>query len=73
MSSIYNRKIEVEFQKEDGFILDGQSKICNWFYNRLLEACINDYKENGNLAFTRFPSMQLTGLEPVRAQCSLDP
>ena len=48
MSSIYNRKIEVEFQKEDGFILDGQSKICNWFYNRLLEACINDYKENQN-------------------------
>ena len=32
-----------------------------------------DYKENGNLAYTRFPSMQLTGLEPVRAQCSLDP
>ena len=48
MSSIYNKKIEVEFKKEDTFILDGQSKICNWLYNQLLDACIKDYKENGN-------------------------
>lgn len=47
MSSIYNRKIEVEFKQEDIFILDGQSKICNWFYNQLLDACRNDYKYNG--------------------------
>lgn len=48
MSLIYNKKIEVVFKKEDTFILDGQSKICNWFYNQLLDACINDYKFNNN-------------------------
>lgn len=48
MSSIYNKKIEVEFKQEDTYILDGQSKICNWFYNQLLDACIKDYKYNGN-------------------------
>ena len=47
MSSIYVRKIEVEFSKEDGFILDGQSKICNWLYNQLLDACREDYRKNG--------------------------
>ncbi|MGU8836452.1 RNA-guided endonuclease InsQ/TnpB family protein, partial [Clostridium perfringens] len=26
----------------------GQSKICNWFYNQLLDACIKDYKNNNN-------------------------
>ena len=48
MSSIYNKKIEVEFKQEDIFILDGQSKICNWLYNQLLDVCIKDYKYNGN-------------------------
>ena len=48
MSSIYTKKIEVEFKQEDTYILDGQSKICNWFYNQLLDACIKDYKYNGN-------------------------
>ena len=48
MSSIYNKKIEVAFKQEDIHILDGQSKICNWFYNQLLDACIKDYKYNGN-------------------------
>lgn len=38
MSSIYNKKIEVEFKQEDAYILDGQSKICNWFYNQLLDS-----------------------------------
>ena len=47
MSSIYVRKIEVAFSKEDGFILDGQSKICNWLYNQLLDACRDDYLKNG--------------------------
>ena len=28
--------------------LDGQSRICNWLYNHLLDACIKDYKENHN-------------------------
>lgn len=48
MSSIYNKKIEVIFKKQDIYTLDGQSKICNWFYNQLLDACIKDYKYNGN-------------------------
>ena len=47
MSSIYVRKIEVAFSKEDEFILDGQSKICNWLYNQLLDACREDYLKNG--------------------------
>lgn len=48
MSSIYNKKIEVLFEKHDEYILDGQSKICNWLYNQLLDACIKDYRYNGN-------------------------
>lgn len=39
----YNRKIEILFSKEDSYILDGQSKICNWLYNKLLDICKNDY------------------------------
>lgn len=35
------------FSKEDSFKLDGQSKICNWLYNYLLDMAINDYS-NGN-------------------------
>lgn len=45
---IFNRKVEVVFSKEDKRILDGQSKICNWLYNKLLEITTNDYKENNN-------------------------
>ncbi len=48
MSLTYAKKIEVQFKEEDAYILDGQSKICNWFYNQLLDACINDYKYNNN-------------------------
>ena len=48
VSSIYNKKIEVDFKQEDIFILDGQSKICNWLYIQLLDACRHDYKYNGN-------------------------
>lgn len=44
----FARKIEVIFSKEDERILDGQSKICNWLYNKLLEESIKDYKENNN-------------------------
>jgi putative transposase len=46
---IYNQKIEVMFSKEDGLILDSQSKMCNWLYNQLLELCIDDYKKGGLL------------------------
>ncbi len=48
MSLLYNKKIQVTFTKEDEWILDGQSRICNWLYNHLLDACIKDYKENHN-------------------------
>lgn len=48
MSIKYNRKVEVLFELEDALILDGQSRICNWLYNRLLELCQKDYKENNN-------------------------
>jgi len=43
---IFNRKVEVEFSDEDTRRLDGQSKICNWLYNQLLEMCISDYENN---------------------------
>ena len=48
MSLIYNKKVEVKFKEEDEYTLDGQSKICNWLYNQLLDACRHDYKYNGN-------------------------
>lgn len=44
---IYAKKIEVQFDDKDTNILEGQSKICNWLYNQLLQATIEDYK-NGN-------------------------
>jgi len=44
----FNRKVEVIFSDEDKQILDGQSKICNWLYNHLLELCRRDYYENNN-------------------------
>lgn len=44
----FNRKVEITFSKEDERILDGQSRICNWMYNRLLETTIKDYTENNN-------------------------
>jgi putative transposase len=45
---IFNRKVQVIFSKEDRAVLDGQSKICNWMYNILLEISIKDYTENNN-------------------------
>lgn len=40
----YNKKVEIIFDRETEAILDGQSKICNFLYNKLLEICKNDYK-----------------------------
>lgn len=48
MSLIYVKKVKVTFKKDDELILDGQSKICNWLYNQLFDACQKDYKENDN-------------------------
>ena len=39
---IFNRKIEILFDNKIQFILDGQSKICNWLYNKLLEKVIEE-------------------------------
>lgn len=41
---ILNRKIEILFEKDVQFILDGQSKICNWLYNQLLDRVNEEYK-----------------------------
>ena len=41
---IFNRKIEVIFDKKDELILDGQSKICNWLYNYLLDLIKIEFK-----------------------------
>lgn len=45
---IFNRKLEIKFEHGSEKILDGQSKICNWLYNRLLELTIEDYRNNDN-------------------------
>jgi putative transposase len=45
---IYNRKIPLIVTEEQAYQLDGQSKICNWLYNQLLELCRWDYYENHN-------------------------
>ncbi|MBZ5752697.1 RNA-guided endonuclease InsQ/TnpB family protein [Metabacillus rhizolycopersici] len=47
MSIVFNRKIEILLTKEDSFSLDGQSKICNWLYNQLVQATREDY-QNGS-------------------------
>ncbi len=39
---IFNRSVEITFNKKDQLILDGQSKICNWLYNHLLEMVKSD-------------------------------
>ena len=41
-------KTEVVFNEADSLILDGQSKICNWLYNNMLDLSINDYNLSGN-------------------------
>ena len=50
MSKILSRsfKTEIVFSESDIQILDGQSKICNWLYNYLLDLSINDFKYSGN-------------------------
>jgi hypothetical protein len=45
---IFNRKMEIIFSKEDEAVLDGQSKICNWLYNHLLEMVKKEDYKNGN-------------------------
>ncbi len=48
MSLTCTKKNQIEFSKKEELILDGQSKICNWLYNQLLDACQKDYYENNN-------------------------
>ena len=45
---IYNKKIKIVFNKSDIDILDNQSRILNWLYNKLLNDCIDDYQNNNN-------------------------
>lgn len=42
-------KTEIVFNEQDSLVLDGQSKICNWLYNKLLEISIQDYNEYDNV------------------------
>lgn len=39
----YNKKVRLVASKEDGQLLDSQSRICNWLYNQLLDAVEEDY------------------------------
>lgn len=48
MSTTYTKKVLIEFKRSDELVLDGQSRVCNWLYNQLIEACEKDYKENNN-------------------------
>lgn len=45
---IYNLKTEILFSVQDGYILDGQSRKCNWLYNHLLEIVNLDYELFGS-------------------------
>ena len=47
---IYCVKTEIMFSDEVSRILNGQSKICNWLYNRLYEMVEYDYKNNDGAA-----------------------
>ncbi|MFJ8257926.1 RNA-guided endonuclease InsQ/TnpB family protein [Peribacillus asahii] len=53
MSLVFNRKIEMFFKKEDEHSLDGQSKICNWLYNQLVQAARDDYEKGSPLELLR--------------------
>jgi len=44
---IYTKLINITFSDADQRSLDGQSRICNWLYNQLLDMCKKDY-ENGD-------------------------
>lgn len=49
---IYNKKIEVFFNKETALLLDGQSKKCNWLYNQLVAKTREDYQNGNKLKLT---------------------
>ena len=49
MSIVFNRKTEILLTKEDSLSLDGQSKICNWLYNQLVQAIREDYQNSSPL------------------------
>ncbi|HWL26440.1 MAG TPA: hypothetical protein VNR38_22250 [Ureibacillus sp.] len=53
MSLVFNRKIEMFLKKEDEHSLDGQSKICNWLYNQLVQAARDDYEKGSPLELLR--------------------
>lgn len=45
---IYAKKIRLIVTEEQSRILDGQSKICNWLYNNLLQQVNDDYENNNS-------------------------
>lgn len=49
---IVNDKIELYVTQSTADVLNGQSDICNWVYNKLLETAINDYAKGNELKLT---------------------
>jgi len=45
---IYAQKIQLIITKEQGLLLDSQSKKCNWLYNQLLQQVNDDYENNNS-------------------------
>jgi len=41
---IFARKVKLEVNPETERILDGQSRICNWLFNHLLQMCDDDFE-----------------------------
>jgi len=56
----YGLKLKIDLSQETASTLDGQSKICNWLYNHLVEQAsilkqkfINQDKEAGKILYTK--------------------
>lgn len=45
---LFTQKIQLNLTEEQEKLLDNQSKICNWLYNKFLEKEITAYKMEGN-------------------------
>jgi putative transposase len=45
---LFTQKIQLKLTEEQEKLLDSQSKICNWLYNKFLEIELYSYKMEGN-------------------------
>ena len=68
-------KLKLEVDKESAGILDGQSRICNWLYNQLLERANNlkeEYKktQSEEVARVLYTQRGLRNLIPSIKQAS---